>query len=65
MTSDNDQISNVLIQYQDISGFWYTVGSSFNHPQSILIAMKNVAHMYPDRRVRAIDSDGRVVDILT
>ena len=53
----------VHIQIQD-GGTWRTLITTVNNSQIILIEMKNLKDRYPEKRVRAIDSDGRVVDIL-
>lgn len=55
---------DVYIQYQDVSGTWYTVSSCLNESQYIIAAMKSVANFYSGSRVRAVDENGRVVDIL-
>ena len=35
-----------------------------NQPPVILNGMKSVAILYPGKRVRAVDQDGRLIDIL-
>jgi hypothetical protein len=51
------------IQVQ-ISGNWQTSRSCPNDPQYILTEMKNVKNIYPDLRVRAVDKDGRLIDLM-
>ena len=58
-------IDNVNIQYQTSVGNWITVNCVLNTPITIINAMKAVASMYNGSRVRAVDENGRVVDILT
>ena len=55
---------NIFIQYQDITGSWYTVMSVDNQDNRIIAGMNTVKSQYPDSRVRAVDENGRVVDIL-
>lgn len=52
------------IQYQSKNGSWTTVQVTFNVGQNITNAMKSIARLYPDSRVRAIAQNGRVLDIL-
>ena len=55
---------NVNIQYQDVTGSWYTVGITENEAPRILMAMQGAARQYPGCRIRAIDENGRIVDLL-
>jgi len=55
---------NINIQYQDVTGSWYTVLITENESNRIFIGMKTAKQQYPDSRVRAVDENGRVVDIL-
>ena len=56
---------NGYIQIQaDFSGNWRTVSHVMNNSQYIDHAMKSVAKMHPTKRVRAVDSNGRLVDML-
>jgi|APCry1669189534_1035231.scaffolds.fasta_scaffold65991_2 hypothetical protein len=54
----------IFIQAQDITGMWRTYQITMNNPQRILSAMQSLKNKLPTYRVRAIDSLGRVVDIL-
>lgn len=54
----------VQIQAQDRSGIWRTYAHVQNNSQRILVAMRELRREYPDFRIRAIDRDGRIVDIL-
>jgi hypothetical protein len=54
---------NVEIQIQD-TGTWKTVHVTQNQSQQVLISMKSIQSRYPDKRVRAVDSDGRLIDLI-
>jgi hypothetical protein len=53
----------VEVQFQN-SGVWQTSRSCPNDPQIYLCEMKNVKAIYPDLRVRTVDKDGRLLDML-
>jgi hypothetical protein len=55
---------DVAIQYQDASGNWITSMTVPNEPPVILNGMKSVARLCQGRRVRAVEQDGRLVDLL-
>jgi hypothetical protein len=57
-------MDRISIQAQDLSGMWRTIQYTFNQPQRILAAMKSLQNCYPNYRVRAVDQNGRIVDIL-
>jgi hypothetical protein len=54
----------VHIQAQDPSGNWRTYHTTSNNSQRILSEMKTLQSRLPNYRVRAVDQNGRVVDIL-
>jgi hypothetical protein len=54
---------NIQIQ-ADFSGNWRTVSHVMNNSQYITHAMKSVSKMHPTKRIRAVDSNGRLVDML-
>jgi hypothetical protein len=56
--------SNAAIEYQDPLGNWITAVTVPNQPPLILSGMKSVAVLYPGKRVRAVDQDGKLIDIL-
>jgi hypothetical protein len=56
--------NDAAIEYQDQLGNWITVITLPNLPPVILSGMKSVAILYPGKRVRAVDQDGRLIDIL-
>ena len=57
-------MDTVHIQAQDPTGNWRTYHSTPNNSQRILSEMKQLQARYPNYRVRAVDQNGRVVDIL-
>ena len=54
----------IQIQADYGNGSWRTLNTVMNNSQYITHAMKSVAKMHPTKRVRAVDSDGRLVDML-
>jgi hypothetical protein len=57
-------MDQVQIQLQDTTGNWRTYHITQNNSQRILSEMKQLSSRFPDQRVRAVDMDGRLVDIL-
>jgi hypothetical protein len=55
---------DIAIQYQDLLGNWITSVTVPNQPPVILTGMRSVAVLYPGKRVRAVDQDGKLIDIL-
>lgn len=56
--------NNAAIEYQDQLGNWITSVTVPNQPPLILSGMKSVAVLCPGKRVRAVDQDGKLIDIL-
>jgi hypothetical protein len=54
----------IQIQADYGNGSWRTLNTVMNNAQYIAHAMKNVSKMHPAKRVRAVDSNGRLVDML-
>lgn len=54
----------VSIQAQDPSGIWRTYNRVPYNLQLIVKAMRDLRRQYPNFRIRAIDRDERIVDIL-
>lgn len=54
----------IEVQLQDETGNWRTFNVTQNIPPLIIAAEQQLAAQYPGRRVRAVDSNGRLVDIL-
>ena len=57
-------MDRVQIQLQDITGIWRTMSSVINNSQFIIMAMKSLKARFPDKRVRAVDMNGRLIDLL-
>ena len=59
-------MDSIIIQFQDF-GSWrnLTTMTGNENSQRILLEMQNAKKIYPNKRIRAIDNDGRIVDILT
>jgi hypothetical protein len=55
---------DIAIQYQDVLGNWITSITVPNEPPVILNGMKSLAILCQGRRVRAIDQDGKLIDML-
>jgi hypothetical protein len=55
---------DIAIQYQDVLGNWITSITVPNEPPVILNGMKSVAILCQGRRFRAIDQDGKLIDML-
>lgn len=58
------EMNEAVIQYQDNSGNWVPVGTVPNQSPLILQGMRRASDYYHGNRVRAVDVDGRVLDIL-
>ena len=54
----------ISIQLQDISGNWRTYQVTQNNSLLIIQAMLSLKEQFPERRVRAVDGNERLVDIL-
>lgn len=54
----------INIQMQDGSGNWITYYTVNNNSQNIIMGMNQLSRQFPNNRIRAADSNGRVVDIL-
>lgn len=48
----------------EVSGNWQTVCNCPNDSQVYTNEMRNVKNIYPDRRVRTVDKDGRLLDLM-
>lgn len=55
---------NAHIQFQQISGNWVTVTTTMNESTVILNQMQSLKASMPECRVRAIDDQGRLLDML-
>jgi hypothetical protein len=54
----------VQIQLRDTTGNWRTYGITQNNSQQILSEMRQLSSRFPDQRIRAVDMEGKLVDIL-
>lgn len=63
---ESNEVQNYYVQFQDLSG-WRTclTMSATNGPQRLLIEMRNAKECYPGHRIRVVDDDGRLIDLLT
>ena len=57
-------MNSAFIQHQDRSGNWVQVSMVPNESVHIIQGMQRASDLYNGGRVRAVDSDGRVLDIL-
>ena len=55
--------NTVQIQVQDSSGNWRTYAITGNHPLQIVDAERKLAEQFPGYRIRAVDMNGKLVDI--
>lgn len=46
------------------AGSWRTMNTVMNNAQIIAHAMQSLSNMQPGKRIRAVDENGRVVDML-
>ena len=53
----------VKIQFQD-NGTWRTYITTLNNSQRITSEMRQLKESFPDKRVRAIDANGRLVEFM-
>lgn len=57
-------MDNIQVQVQDDTGNWRTYQITTNNSQMIRSAMRQLKTQFPDNRVRAVDMDGRLVDMM-
>jgi len=58
-------MSDYRVQFQDSSGWRNCITmSAQSTPHRILIEMKNAQSMYPRSRIRVVDENDRIIDIL-
>jgi hypothetical protein len=55
-------MSDAIIQYQDLTGNWIPCEVVPNQPPLIIQGMQRAADYHRDRRIRAVDADGRLLD---
>lgn len=54
----------IEIQLQDLSGNWRTYTITQNISTLIVEAMRSLKWQFPSQRVRAVNMDGRLVDMI-
>lgn len=57
-------MDQIEIQLQDTTGNWRTYMTTMNQPQLITIRMRELKSQHPKNKVRAIDANGRLIDLL-
>lgn len=57
-------MDSIMIQARDTSGNWRTYLIVMGGSQRVVSEMQSLQRQYPDYRIRAVNSGGRVVDIL-
>jgi hypothetical protein len=57
-------MDTIYIQLED-NGNWLTVSSMpSGSPQSMSMEMRTLKRTHPERRVRAVDGEGRLLDLM-
>lgn len=56
-------MDTVQLQVQDDSGNWRTYAVTNNIPAQILEGFKQLKWQFPNARLRAVDNNGRMVDM--
>lgn len=66
LTSNIKEVTfdNIELQIQDDTGNWRTCHVTLNESQRIISGMRQLSEQYPNKRIRAVDSNRRIVDIL-
>lgn len=59
-----NSFDNIEIQLQDDTGNWRTFHVTKNIPAMIVAGMRQLASQFPNKRIRAVTSEGRIVDML-
>lgn len=57
-------IENIELQVQDMTGYWRTFHVTLNESQRIISGMQQLSSQFPGQRIRAVNSNGRIIDIL-
>ena len=57
-------VDYVDVQIQDHSGVWVTVSNVIFDLQRVGLELRSIASRYPNRRVRAVDKSGRLIDLI-
>ena len=62
--SVGSELNNVELQILDVTYNWRTCHVRQNNSQLIVAGMKQLAQQFPGHRVRVIDSNGNLVNIM-
>lgn len=54
----------IEVQLQDQTGNWRTYSVTQNISALIIEAMRSLKWQFPEQRVRAVDGNGRLVDLM-
>lgn len=57
-------MDQIEIQVQDLSGNWRTYSVTQNISALIIEAMRSLKWQFPEQRVRAVDGNKRLVDLM-
>lgn len=57
-------MGNIYIQLQDDTGNWRTYTVTSDNDLLIISAMKTLKDQFPDKRIRAVDEKGMLVNII-
>jgi len=57
-------VNYVDVQIQDHSGNWVTVSNVIFDLQRLGFELRSISSRYPGRRGRAVDKDGRLIDLI-
>jgi hypothetical protein len=56
-------VDPIEIQVQDMTGNWRTYSVTQNVSALMISAMRSLKDQFPDQRVRAVDRNGRLVEL--
>jgi hypothetical protein len=54
----------IQIQMEQGAGSWRACNTTINNSQFIVHSMRNLKKIHPNKRIRAVDKDGRLVDMM-
>ena len=58
-------MDTAIVQFQERTGEWMDCGRTQNQQQLILQAERDAQNIHPGKRIRTVDSNGRVLDIFS
>jgi hypothetical protein len=53
----------IQIEIEQGAGCWRICNTTTNNSQHIVHSMRNLKKTYPNKRIRAVEKDGRLVDM--